>query len=191
MGKMLGQDNAYAKESSSTKLYKEDWLEVQSYCVGGQSESQVIRELVRKGLQREHYRRAASDPAIRELLRTFDEMVSHRLSEVEARIRGQAQAESSAACKFLIEMMPAIMFTGNVLGALPSDLAPDDLREKALDFYQDVYTKSVQYAKSFTEDTLKARASRVAALDQPAHDTEPTDAVCSSEQAAPVNKRRD
>ena len=167
---MLGENEAFASQSSSTKLYQEDYAEVQALCAGGESESAVIRELVREGLRRKHYRRAASDPAIRELLRTFNEMINHNLSETEARVRAHVQAESATACNLLIRMLPEVIFSADAFRQFPADTAPDDLRQVALDRYEGIHRGAENEAQVFVNQALAARADRVAAIGLPNQD---------------------
>src|ERR1700760_1992177 len=82
-----------ASESSSTRLYEEDHVEIKSLCVGGRKESEVIRELVRRALYARRYRQATNDPAFRELLRAFDDQVGVRLHLLEERLNKRLDAD--------------------------------------------------------------------------------------------------
>jgi hypothetical protein len=157
MRKIIGEEGKLASSSSNTKLYAEDWKEVQQRCVGGQTESAELRDLVHSGLQRERYRKAASDPAIRELLRTFQDMIEQSLSGVETRLSAQIEVESSLAAKYLLHIYPMSVFAAEALRQIPRDLAPDELREQAWDHYFNMYDEIQDEARKFTESQVKTR----------------------------------
>lgn len=100
-----------AELPSTTRLYHRDYLEVRSRCVGRKKESAVIRELVKKGLAADRLARAGGDPAVHQLLQTFDEIVAGRTTEVTAelavesytlrRLMASVLATSHATLKFL------------------------------------------------------------------------------------------
>jgi hypothetical protein len=154
---VVGEEGRLAHSSSNTKLYAEDYEEVQRRCVGGRTESFELRELVHSGLQREHYRKAASDPAIRELLRTFQEMLDHSLADVERRLREQIQIESCLAANYLLEIYPLARFAAEVLGQLPADLAPAEQRQQAWDNYGALYEQMQREGQEFTDDLIRKR----------------------------------
>lgn len=153
----MGEEGKLAPSSSNTKLLAKDYEDVQRRCVGGRTESSVLRELVHSGLQRERYKQAAADPAVRELLRTFQEMLDHSLSDVERRLREQIQIESCLAANYLLKLYPLAMFAAEVLGQLPADLAPEDLRQQVWDKYVALYEQMQQEGQEFTDDLIKKR----------------------------------
>lgn len=65
-------------------------------CVGGKTKSDVIRELVRRALYARRYRQASTDPAFRELLAAFDDLVGVRFHHLEARPAARMEADSLA-----------------------------------------------------------------------------------------------
>jgi Arc/MetJ-type ribon-helix-helix transcriptional regulator len=62
-------------------------------CVNGKTKSDVIRELVRRGLYSRRYRQASTDPAFREILRTMDDMTGVRLHHLEQRLTRRMEAD--------------------------------------------------------------------------------------------------
>lgn len=152
---IFGQECKLAASSSNTKLYAEDYEEVQRRLVGGRTESAELRDLIRSGLQRERYKQAADDPAIRTLLRTFQDMISRSLAEVEGRLMSQIQIESSLAFNYLSKMYPNAVFAAEALSQLPADTAPDELREQARKHYTNLYDEIQEEAGQFTERMVK------------------------------------
>jgi hypothetical protein len=65
-------------------------------CVDGKTKSDVIRELVRRGLYARRYRQASNDPAFREILRTMDDMTGVRLHHLERRLSRRMEADFDA-----------------------------------------------------------------------------------------------
>lgn len=116
--------------SSSTKLYKEDYAEVQSLCAGGATESAVIRELVRRGLYARRYRQATNDPAFRELLRTFGRMVENRLYAFERRTRGQMDEDFGALAELLTLALSGNEFQIRELKPLAFNVTPEEVSEE-------------------------------------------------------------
>jgi len=155
--KIVGEEDKLAPSSSNTKLYAEDYEEVQRRLVNGRTESAELRELVRSGLQRERYKKAASDPAIRELLRTFQEMLDHSLSQAEERLAARLRIESSVAANYLARIYPLALFAAEALRQLPADTAPDELRQKALEHYNALYEEVEVEARQYTEQAVTRR----------------------------------
>ncbi|PYS75969.1 MAG: hypothetical protein DMF66_17315 [Acidobacteria bacterium] len=130
---------------------------MQQRLINGRTESAELRDLVHSGLQRERYRQATSDPAIRELLRTFQEMLDHSLSQAEERLAARLRIESSIAANYLARIYPLALFAAEALRQLPADTAPDDLRAKALEHYNALYEEVEVEARQYTEQAVTRR----------------------------------
>lgn len=87
--KVLGEDDQQRGEPRYTRLLLEDDKIVAER---GGTPSAVISDLVHKGLAYEALQRGADDPVIRGLLRTFDQLIRHRLDPLAESLR-QSQAE--------------------------------------------------------------------------------------------------
>lgn len=75
--KVVGEDNHNRGPNRYTRLLLDDDQVVMKR--GGKT-SAVIADLVRKGLSYEALAAGANDPVIRNLLRTFDQIVQHRIA---------------------------------------------------------------------------------------------------------------
>jgi hypothetical protein len=80
-------------ETSTTRLYSYDLAEVKAMCVDGKRKSDVIRELVRRALYSRRYRQASTDPAFKEILKSFDDRMDVRLHHLEERLNGRMEAD--------------------------------------------------------------------------------------------------
>lgn len=69
-----------------SKLYADDDELIASRMKGGKSESELIRHYVHKGVKMEQLERASKDPYIRNLLKTFGDITSAKLSILENRL---------------------------------------------------------------------------------------------------------
>jgi hypothetical protein len=139
LSRVFGTDDGLADQSSTTKLYREDFKEVQQLCAGGQTHSEVLRNLIHKGLQRDRYKRAASDPAMRELLRTYDELLTHRLAETEARVRPHLSAEAGVIFEVLRRLLRPTLFTADALGTFITDVMGKNESPHDGDYYASVF----------------------------------------------------
>jgi hypothetical protein len=83
-------------ESSYTRLLKEDDRIVRER--PGKS-SLIIADLVHKGLLYEALQKGTGDPAIRNLLRTFDGIIQHRVEEATKPIIDALQPLADAVCQ--------------------------------------------------------------------------------------------
>jgi hypothetical protein len=70
-------------------------------CVGGKTKSDVIRELVRRALYSRCYRQASTDPAFREILKSFDDQLGVRLHHLERRLVDRMEADSALSLSVL------------------------------------------------------------------------------------------
>lgn len=84
-------------ETSTTRLHSFDLIEVKAMCVDGKTKSDVIRELVRQALYARRYRQASTDPAFKEILKSFDDRVGLRLHHLERRLAGRMEADQVMA----------------------------------------------------------------------------------------------
>jgi hypothetical protein len=164
---IVGEEEKLATASSNTKLYADDWEEVQRRCVGGRTESAELRDLVHSGLQRERYRQAANDPAMRTLLRTFDEMIEHRLTQVQARLIEQMAVESDVVNLYFMKVLPFLMFGGRALLAHLGKSEPSDDPAELKKFYTEMAQKIVEEAKVVTQEIFQEREEMIARLDGP------------------------
>lgn len=121
--------NRLASDSSSTRLYEEDFVEVQGLCVGGRKESEVIRELVRLALYARRYRQATKDPAFREMLRGFDDQVGVRLHLLEERLNSRLEADFLALLNFVGQTFTAANFLVREMRSQSFMLTPEDTDE--------------------------------------------------------------
>jgi hypothetical protein len=154
---IVGEEGKLAPSSSNTKLYAEDYEEVQRRLVGGRTESSELRELVHSGLQRERYKKVASDPAIRELLRTFQEMIDRSLADVERRLTGHIEVESCLAANYLIEVFPLARFAAEALAQLPYDLPPEEERQEIGNHYRALCEDVKRETREFTDTQVRRR----------------------------------
>jgi hypothetical protein len=157
---LTGEKDALATVSSNTKLFVEDYEEVRQLCAGGKTESAVIRELVHMGLQRARYKKAASDPAMRELLRTFDEIMTHRLLQMELRLMQQLAIESDVVNQYFRKALPFLMYAGRALRAYLAGEEPTSDPEQLNKFYMNMAYQIVEEAKGVTEAIFNARKER-------------------------------
>lgn len=125
-------------------------------------ESALIRELVHSGLQRERYRQAANDPAIRELLRTFSEMLTDQLGPMEERITHQMAVESDVAALYFQKLLPFIMFTGRALLARFAGGEPQATAEAVKAFYAEMAQKAMEEVRAVAEDIFHQREELMA-----------------------------
>jgi Arc/MetJ-type ribon-helix-helix transcriptional regulator len=88
-------------ETSTTRLHVYDLAEVKAMCVDGKTKSDVIRELVRKALYARRYRQASTDPAFKEILKSFDDQVGVRLHHLEQRLAGRMEADFGLSLSLL------------------------------------------------------------------------------------------
>jgi secreted Zn-dependent insulinase-like peptidase len=86
-------DDEISDETSTTRLYSYDLAEVKAMCVDGKKKSDVIRELVRRALYSRRYRQASTDPAFKEILRSFDDRMGVRLHHLEERLNSRMEAD--------------------------------------------------------------------------------------------------
>lgn len=86
-------DDEISDETCTTRLHAYDLAEVKSMCVDGKKKSDVIHELVRKALYARRYRQASTDPAFREILKSFDDQVGVRLHHLEERLAARMEAD--------------------------------------------------------------------------------------------------
>jgi hypothetical protein len=86
-------DDEISDETSTTRLFAYDLAEVKAMCVDGKKKSDVIRELVRRALYSRRYRQASTDPAFKEILKSFDDSVGVRLHHLEERLANRMEAD--------------------------------------------------------------------------------------------------
>lgn len=80
-------------ETCTTRLFEYDLAEVKAMCVDGKTKSDVIRELVRRALYSRRYRQASTDPAFKEIIKSFDDQVGVRLHHLEERLNRRMEAD--------------------------------------------------------------------------------------------------
>ena len=80
-------------ETCTTRLFSYDLAEVKAMCVGGKTKSDVIRDLVRRALYSRRYRQASTDPAFKEILKSFDDQLGVRLHHLEERLTTRLEAD--------------------------------------------------------------------------------------------------
>ena len=129
-GNSSDDGNRLASDSSSTRLYEEDFVEVQGLCVGGRKESEVIRELVRRALYAKRYRQATTDPAFREILRGFDDQVGVRLHLLEERINKRLDADLNLLLVLVEHLCIASAFMLSELRPVRFSVTPDEVTEE-------------------------------------------------------------
>ena len=122
--------NKLASDSSSTRLYEEDFVEVQGLCVGGRKESEVIRELVRRALYARRYRQATTDPAFREILRGFDDQVGVRLHLLEERLNKRLDADLDLLLGLIKHLCITSTFLVNELLPVSFSVTPEEVTEE-------------------------------------------------------------
>lgn len=94
-------DDEISDETCTTRLYAYDLAEVKAMCVDGKKKSDVIRELVRRALYSRRYRQASTDPAFKEILRSFDDQMGVRLHHLEERLKGRMEADFDLSLSLL------------------------------------------------------------------------------------------
>ncbi len=98
-----------------TRLSKDSDEEVMQLVTKDYTLANVIRDLVDEALHVRHLNKAGRHPAVRELLRTFDEIISVRVSgatEPLARRLSQIESQSAQANRFLAALF--ITLTGKL-----------------------------------------------------------------------------
>jgi hypothetical protein len=102
LAKVVGDDQEKRAKPRYTRLLVDDDRQVMERT---DAPSTLIADLVHKGLAYEALARGADDPVIRNLLRTFDQIIQHRLTPVMAALdesrRAHLQTQTFIACLFL------------------------------------------------------------------------------------------
>lgn len=147
-------------ESSSTRLYEEDYVEIKNLCVGGRKESEVIRELVRRALYARRYRQATNDPAFKELLRTFDDQIGLRIHHLEERLTRRMDADFVTLFNLIADVFIGANFMGQELGKVGLSLAPEEVPD------EEFYAGFNERLKAMDEKGREILRKRLAARNQ-------------------------
>lgn len=113
-----------------TRLWKDDEREVTQLITDDKSQSTVVRDLVSEALHAKRLKQAGRNPAIRELLKTFDEMISVRVQQATqplAQRVARIEAEQRRTNRFLA----AIFLTMTEKFEFAPD-EPDEATDRAL-----------------------------------------------------------
>jgi Arc/MetJ-type ribon-helix-helix transcriptional regulator len=104
-------EDEISDETCTTRLFEYDLAEVKSMCVDGKTKSDVIRDLVRRALYSRRYRQASTDPAFKEILRSFDDQMGVRLHHLEERLNRRMEAD-----QVLIEAVLGYLYFAALFG---------------------------------------------------------------------------
>ncbi len=124
----LHEGAANTGERQWTRLSKDSEQEVLSLATKDYTVANVIRDLVDEALHVRHLNKAGRHPAVRELLRTFDEIINVRVSganEPLARRLSQIESQSAQANRFLAALF--ITLTGKM--ELTTDTSDVEMEE--------------------------------------------------------------
>ena len=124
------EDKQLASDSSSTRLYEDDYVEVQALCAGGRKESEMIRELVRSALFSRRYKQAMKDPAFRELLRAFDDQIGVRIHLLEERLTQRLEADFLTQADMVGYIFVAVNFMIDQIRGVSLNMAPESVSEE-------------------------------------------------------------
>jgi hypothetical protein len=126
-----------------------------------------MRDLVRRALYMRRYRQAVNDPAFRELLRTFDDMVGRRMHHLEQRLRGLMDADFDTLIRLIAYMNFVVSFDAEELKQLRLELAPDSVTDEEFTAaWQARFDSRKQRALSALNKTLATRQKQTADRDQ-------------------------
>lgn len=94
-------EDEISDRTCTTRLFEYDIAEVEAMCGGGKKKSDVIRELVRKALYARRYRQASTDPAFKEIIKSFDDRVGVRVHHLEERLTNRMEADFALSLSVL------------------------------------------------------------------------------------------
>lgn len=142
-----------------TRLSKDSDGEVMSLVTEDYSQANVIRDLVDEALHVRHLNKAGRHPAVRELLRTFDEIINVRVHQATLPLSQRAariEAQQNQANRFLA----AIFLTMTEKFEFVPD-APDEAMDRAL------YAVCAEEANEMTKFILEPQPDTLVSDVQP------------------------
>jgi hypothetical protein len=150
-------DDEISDETSTTRLYSYDLAEVKAMCVDGKKKSDVIRELVRRALYSRRYRQASTDPAFKEILKSFDDMIGVRLHHMEERLKGRMEADFSFSLSLLGYLYFTAFFNVEEVKQVRLLVTPDSVSD--VDFLA-AWDKRFAAIRREAEATLRAKVDK-------------------------------
>jgi hypothetical protein len=123
-------DDEISDETSTTRLHAYDLVEVKAMCVDGKTKSDVIRGLVRKALYARRYRQASTDPAFKEILKSFDNAISVRLHHLEERLAGRMEADFGLSLSLLGYLYFTSFFNVEEMKQVRLLVTPEDVSDE-------------------------------------------------------------
>jgi len=141
-------------ETSTTRLYAYDLAEVKAMCVDGKTKSDVIRELVRRALYARRYRQASTDPAFKEIFKSFDDAISVRLHHLEERLTARMDADFDVLLS-LVGYLYLTAYSGvEELKQVRLLVTPDEVAE---DEFMEAWERRFVEARETVAETLRAQ----------------------------------
>lgn len=123
--KVVGEDNLKRGPNRYTRLLFDDDNVVSERSERGATPSAVIADLVHKGLAYEALAAGANDPVIRNLLRTFDQMIQHRVAPL-----AEALAASQRSLQQTQLFIATLFLTATAKFDFPLENCSDEEREE-------------------------------------------------------------
>jgi hypothetical protein len=158
-------DDEISDETSTTRLYSYDLAEVKAMCVDGKKKSDVIRELVRRALYSRRYRQASTDPAFKEILKSFDDQMGVRLHHLEERLNSRMEADHRMAETVLDYIYFAAFFGVEEMKQVRFLVTPESVSdEEFLARWQERFQTVRDAAAKNMRAQAEARRKRIAAV---------------------------
>jgi single-stranded DNA-specific DHH superfamily exonuclease len=157
-------DDEISDETSTTRLYAYDLAEVKAMCVDGKKKSDIIRELVRRALYSRRYRQASTDPAFKEILKSFDDMMGVRLHHLEERLRDRMEADFSLSLSLMGYLYFTAFFNVEEMKQVRLLLTPDSVGDdEFLAAWNERFAATRREAEEALRAEMEKRRKRVAA----------------------------
>lgn len=150
-------DDEISDETSTTRLYAYDLAEVKAMCVDGKKKSDVIREIVRRALYSRRYRQASTDPAFKEILKSFDDQLGVRLHHMEERLRDRMEADFGLSLSLLGYLYFTAFFNVEEMKQVRLLVTPDSVSD--VDFLA-AWDERFAAIRREAEATLRARMDK-------------------------------
>jgi uncharacterized membrane protein len=158
-------DDEISDETSTTRLYSYDLAEVKAMCVDGKKKSDVIRELVRRALYARRYRQASTDPAFKEILKAFDDMMGVRLHHLEERLNSRMEADRIMSETVLGYLYFSAFFGVEQMKHIRFLLEPESVsKEEFLAAWDEQFRQVREAASKNMRAQAEARRKRIAAV---------------------------
>ncbi len=150
-------DDEISDETSTTRLYAYDLAEVKAMCADGKKKSDVIREFVRRALYARRYRQASTDPAFKEILKSFDDQVGVRLHHMEERLKGRMEADFSFSLSLLGYLYFTAFFNVEEMKQMRLLVAPESVGD---DEFLAAWNERFAATRREAEATLRAKTEK-------------------------------